>query len=44
MIGVCVAFFAVAVTHPDTPLDLGRVGLRPTDGYVAPDARAEARR
>lgn len=40
MIGVCVAFFAVAVTHPDTPLDLERVGLRPYDGYVAPETRA----
>ena len=44
MIGVCVAFFAVAVSHPDTPLDLERVGLRPYDGYVAPQAQAGERR
>jgi len=43
MIGVCVAFFAVAVSHPDTPLDLERVGLRPYDGYVAQEQAGEPR-
>ena len=35
MIAVCVAFYAIAATHPDPPLDLERVGLRPVEGYVA---------
>lgn len=35
MIGVCVAFYAIAATHPDPPLELERAGLRPTEGYVA---------
>jgi len=40
MIAVCAAFYAVAASHPDRPLDLSRVGLRPYEGYVAPDAGA----
>jgi hypothetical protein len=35
MIGVCVAFYAIAATHPDPPLDLERAGLRPAEGYVS---------
>lgn len=46
MIAVCVAFYAVAASHPDRPLDLERAGLRPYEGYVARGAAeaAEARR
>ena len=36
MIAVCAAFFTVAATHPDPPLDLERQGLRAYEGYVAP--------
>jgi hypothetical protein len=45
MIAVCVAFFAVANAHPDPPVDLEQIGLRPYQGYVAPPGPgAEARR
>jgi hypothetical protein len=43
MIGVCGAFYAVATAYPDPPVDVGRAGLRPYQGYVpapAPDAGA----
>jgi hypothetical protein len=36
MIAVCAAFFTVAATHPDPPLDLEQRGLRAYEGYVAP--------
>ena len=36
MIAVCAAFFSVAATHPDPPLDLEQQGLRAYEGYVAP--------
>jgi hypothetical protein len=39
MIGACIAFFAIAVSNPDPPLDLERAGLRPYEGYVAPRAQ-----
>jgi hypothetical protein len=35
MIAVCVAFYAIAATHPDPPLALEHLGLRPSEGYVA---------
>lgn len=44
MIGVCLAFYAIAATHPDPPLDLERVGLRPAEGYVAPASDAPGAR
>jgi hypothetical protein len=46
MIGVCLAFFAVATANPDPPLDLERGGMRPYEGFVArgaAPARSEAR-
>lgn len=36
MIAVCAVFFTIATLHPDPPLDVQRVGLRPYEGYVAP--------
>ena len=44
MIGVCLAFFAVATSYPDPPLDLERAGLRPYEGWVARGAGPEAPR
>ena len=46
MIGVCIAFFAIATLHPDPPLDLERLGLRPSEGWVAgaPDAAGQEAR
>jgi hypothetical protein len=36
MIAACLAFLAIALAHPDPPLDLQDLGLRPYEGHVAP--------
>jgi hypothetical protein len=36
MIAAGVAFLAIALAYPDPPVDLQDLGLRATEGYVAP--------
>lgn len=38
MIAAGFAFLAIALAYPDPPVDLQELGLRATEGYVAPRA------